>query len=103
VTHRAIPRCRAGADLAVRAEVRSALPPALLRLHYRRRVQSEDWLTVEMKPVGSAEYEGVIPGAYITAEWDMMYAIEAVDVSGAGGFHPDQFERAPYVIVRVEN
>ena len=102
VTHREIARCRPGADLAVRAEVRSALPLALLRLHYRRRVQSEDWLTVDMAPVGGAQYEGVIPGAYITSEWDMMYAVEAVDVSGAGGFHPDQFSRAPYVIVRVE-
>jgi len=102
VIHRDRVSCRCGRDLLVSCAVESALPLALARLHYRRQVQSEDWLATDLRPTGGGRYEGTVPGAYITGEWDLQYAVEVVDVAGAGGFYPDLFERAPYIVVRVE-
>jgi len=49
-----------------------------------------------------SEYGAVIPGEFIVPNWDIMYIIEAVDISGTGSFYPDFNGRQPFVVAKVE-
>jgi hypothetical protein len=44
----------------------------------------------------------VIPGEFIVPNWDIMYLIEVVDISGSGTFYPDFNGRQPFVVAKVE-
>ena len=100
IAHADIAECRRGEDLAIRASVECGSPIDTVRLHYRRQVQSEDWTVVDMRQTPDG-YEALIPGSTVTADWDMMYAIEAIDARGSGAFYPDMDTRPPYVVARV--
>jgi len=73
-----------------------------LRLRYRHVTQYEDYLTLDMQPTGRPdEYSATIPADFITAQWDVMYFIEAVDRAGNGTHWPDFLREPPYVFVHL--
>jgi hypothetical protein len=92
-----------GQDLEVRA---SAVDPSgikALRLRYRHVTQFEDYATAEMTfDARHRAYRAVIPGGFITPEWDLMYFVEAYDKAGNGTIAPDLDQETPYRIVEVE-
>ena len=49
-----------------------------------------------------AEFSGIVPGEFLTPEWDFMYFIEATDRAGHGVQWPDLTKEAPYVIVPLD-
>jgi hypothetical protein len=102
IRHTDVAQARAGANVCIRAAVTMSGQPAVIRLHYRHLDQSEDWRIEDMKPRGAASYEACIPGEFVSPEWDLMYAIEAVDNYGRGSFYPDLNGRQPFVVVPVK-
>lgn len=74
-------------------------------LHYRHVDQTEGLFhTLKMYP-GEEEYQAVIPGDYITAQWDLMVYITVQGGSGSctvfpGIYHPDY--PFPYHVIKVE-
>jgi hypothetical protein len=102
LTHEDLRECRAGTDLPVEVRVSGRFTPVTVRLHYRHLDQSEDWRVIEMQNAGAARYRAAIPGEFIVPGWDIMYAIEAVDETGAGTYYPDLDVRDPFVVVRTK-
>jgi len=98
IRHTDIVKVRSGQDVRIQVKIESPLRPAVVRLYYRHLDQSEDWNIVEMKNCRGPDYEAVIPGEFIVPTWDVMYAIEAVDISGTGSFYPDFNGRQPFVV-----
>ena len=47
-------------------------------------------------------FTAAVPADFITAKWDIMYYIEALDKAGNGTQWPDLAKEAPYVIVPLE-
>jgi hypothetical protein len=91
-----------GADLTVRAKVTAPAGVRWIRLRYRHVNQKEDYQTLPMAEEGSAGlYSASIPGAFITAQWDVMYYVEIVDGRGTGRIYPDLEQETPYVIQPV--
>ena len=100
-SHEAIRESRVGADLKVEARVSGRFKPISVRLYYRHLDQSEDWRAIPMQNLEKTRYGAVIPGEFIVPGWDLMYAFEAVDETGAGKFYPDLEEREPFVVVKT--
>ena len=88
-------------DLEVNARVESDESLAHVTLHYRDVNQRQLYT-----PVPMTQAEGVwtatIPGDQITADWDVMYYVEAMDRLGSGAIGPSMDAGAPYVVVPVE-
>jgi hypothetical protein len=42
-----------------------------------------------------------IPGADVSAKWDLMYCFEVLNKSGTGWFQPDPQAATPYYLVTV--
>jgi hypothetical protein len=103
IRHTDIPQAGVGTEVRIRARVQSAKKPAVVRLHYRHLDQSERWVMVDMVERAAGEYQAVIPAEFLVPGWDIMYAIEAVDVSGSGSFYPDLEVRQPFVVTRVSS
>ena len=51
--------------------------------------------------MGDGCYAASIPAAHVTAEWDLMYHLEAVDVLGNAAFFPGLEAGTPYVVTTV--
>jgi hypothetical protein len=102
IVHSDILKARVGTSVRVEAKVGTAGKHVAVRLHYRHLDQSEDWNIVDMKSCGDSLYEATIPGDFIVPNWDIMYAIEAIDSAGAGRFYPDLDVRQPFVVTRVQ-
>ena len=102
ISHTDIPKTRVGSDVRVEAKLAMAGKSRAVRLHYRHLDQSEDFRVVEMQSRGNSVYEARIPGEFVVPNWDLVYAIEAVDSYGAGAFYPDLDQRQPFVVIRVE-
>ncbi|MCD6335824.1 MAG: hypothetical protein J7M27_10920, partial [Candidatus Latescibacteria bacterium] len=100
IQHIPVRSCRPGKPLRIRATVQSDSPLATVRLHYRELNHKMNYRILDMVEVDGA-YQAEIPGKEITPEWDMIYAIEAVGVSGNGCFYPDIEVASPFVVVRV--
>ena len=92
-----------GKSLRVRALAHDPSGVASLRLRYRHLTQFEDYKTAEMRfdPAGGV-YEGEIPGEFITADWNLVYYVEALDKQGNGRIYPDLDQEAPYVVVETQ-
>jgi hypothetical protein len=103
IMHTDILKAHAGTDLKVLAKIQTTTKCAAVRLYYRHLDQSEDWRIIDMRNVRGSEYEAAIPGEFIVPTWDIMYAIEAVDISGTGSFYPDFNGRQPFVVAAVES
>jgi hypothetical protein len=83
--------------------VQADLPLAAVRLHYRHQDQSEDWRVIPMHPdSASSLFTAWIPEEFVVPGWDLQYAIEAVDESGAGAFSPDHEQQDPVDVIPVE-
>lgn len=97
-----------GTPLHVAAHVTAPGGAGKVVLRYRHLTQYEDYLAVEMKPVGAGEkatageYAADIPGDFIVPKWDLIYYIEATGANGRGTQWPDLAKEAPYVIVKLE-
>ncbi len=102
IRHTDILHASVGTEVRVQASIQTALKPAMVRLYYRHLDQSEDWTGVEMAERAAGEYQAVIPAEFLVPGWDIMYAIEAVDLAGSGSFYPDLEIRQPFVVVRVK-
>lgn len=100
VTVNVVKQCLAGVDLTIRATVQTTTKLLFMRLHYRHLNQAENWQVVEMKHKGN-EYKAIIPGKFIDPAWDIMYAIEVMDIKGQGGFYPELDMGQPYMVVSV--
>ncbi len=97
------PEAHPGQDLPVEVRAEDASGLKSVRLRYRHLTQFEDYVAAEMKADSVAgRYTAVIPGAFITPEWDLMYFVEAIDNAGNGRIFPDLELRDPYVIVPVK-
>lgn len=89
----------------LRIVVRATDPSGVKSLHlrYRHVTQYEDYLTLDMKPTGTAdEYAATIPSEFLVPEWDAMYFIEAIDNTGNGTIWPDFRREAPYIFVKLQ-
>ncbi|MFN0101034.1 MAG: hypothetical protein ACKV2U_02970 [Bryobacteraceae bacterium] len=102
IQHADVTSALVGKSLPVVAKVRTGLPPASVRLHYRHLDQAEDWIVRDMQATGSSGYNAEIPGEFIVPGWDLMYTIEVVDSGGTGEFYPNARERNPFVVVSVK-
>ncbi len=92
-----------GQDLVVTARAEDAPGLKSVRLRYRHLTQFEDYQAADMAfEDKSGLFAARIPGAFITAGWDLMYFVEAIDNQGNGRNYPDLEAEAPYVIVPVE-
>jgi hypothetical protein len=45
----------------------------------------------------------LIPGADISAKWDLMYYFEVLNKEKGGWFEPDPAVATPYYVVKVES
>jgi hypothetical protein len=91
-----------GKSVSVAAKIKTALPAAAVRLHYRHLDQAEDWVVREMLPSGASGYAAEIPAEFVVPGWDLMYMIEVVDRGGSGAYFPDMRERMPFIVVPVK-
>ena len=101
IRHTTVQSCDAGVALRLEFEVRDASALDVVRLHYRRLTQMEPFRTAELTKSAAGLHEATIPGDYITARYDLMYYVEAVDHFGNAAFYPDPDRTAPYVVVKV--
>ena len=92
---------RPGADLEIAVKAEDPAGIRAVRLRYRHLTQYEDYETKPMLPDAAGIFRARIPGAFITAERDLMYFIEAVDQAGNGCIAPDLETETPYRIVAV--
>ena len=103
IVHRHLCQCHPGEDLCIRATVQASTGLHYVRLHYRHLIQSEDWTVVDMTHVGGDEYEAIIAGRFITPDWDLTYAIEAMGECGNGAFYPNLDIMQPFIVVSVKS
>jgi hypothetical protein len=118
VEHEPIRSALPGEPLEIRARVTASAPLRRVTLHYRNvnQMQTHDRLEMERVPdpneqdwrsgtgpsaVTSALFHATIPAEHVTAEWDLMYHLEAVDVLGNAAFYPGLEAGTPYIIVPV--
>lgn len=91
-----------GKPLRVTAKVDGPVGVKWVRLRYRHLTQFEDYETAEMTSDAiPGRRVAVIPGDFITSDWDLMYFVEVMDENGRGRIFPDMAHGAPYVVVEV--
>jgi len=103
IHHEDVLESQTGVAVPIQADIRTALKPAKVRLHYRHLDQAEDWQIVDMNGGPGDQYRAQIPGEFAVPGWDLMYAIEVVDEAGAGQFYPDWESREPFVVIKVSS
>ena len=92
-----------GRDLLVRALAHDDSGVKTMRLRYRHLTQFENYRTAEMRyDAESGLYAALIPGDFITPDWNLIYFIEAIDNKGNGRIYPDLDREAPYVVVETK-
>lgn len=96
-----VSQARPGQDLEIAVKAEDPSGVKTVRLRYRHLTQFEDYATAEMIRGADGLYRARIPGDFITAEWDLIYFIEAVDRVGNGGNSPDLEQGPPYRIFGV--
>jgi hypothetical protein len=92
---------RAGSNLRLTVHVKSAHPLKGVVLHFRRLNQTLDWEELPMHAAGDGAFEATIPGAEISARWDLQYYFEAM-VEGGGKLWPSWERGVPWVVVKVQ-
>ncbi len=100
IEHEPVRSCEPGQPLHLAFAVRSASPLVAARLYYRHLTQAERYQVVNLARIGD-KYEATIPGDFITASYDLMYYVDAVDRFGRGALFPDPDRTAPYVVAKV--
>ena len=103
VEHKAVTAAVAGKPLAIVVTVKAADGIKSVWVRYRAVNQMLDYQSLEMQATGNPnEYRTEIPGDQITAKYDLMYYIEAVDVHDNGRIFPDLEKETPYVVVHLQ-
>jgi hypothetical protein len=103
LTHTPVTAARPGSPLRIVAEVKDPSGVRWVRLRYRSVNQYQDYRTLPMLPTGKEnQYEAVVPGEHIPAEWDFMYFFEVMDNQGNGKIYPDADKETPYVVVKLD-
>jgi len=97
--------CRAGEDLVLNVELGEITRLAGgLTMHYRHMNQLEGYFkTAEMRKTDKG-YCGVIPGEYITPEWDLMVYFSCTDQNGDVHILPGVYHSAypaPYHVIKT--
>jgi len=96
-------KAKPGEDLVITARAEGQTSLKSLRLRYRHLTQYEDYETQDMQlDPSTGLYTARIPGTFITAKWDLIYYVEAIDKNGNGRIYPDLDKETPYVIVAVQ-
>lgn len=88
-----------GQDLSLAITVRSAQPVQRVSCFHRDANQTLSFTRREMLPDGDGRYRVTLPGAAITATWDLMVFFEVMLASGDGVRWPDWREGAPYRVI----
>ena len=102
-SHTPVSAARPGSPLRIVAEVKNPSGVRWVRLRYRSVNQYQDYRTLPMLPTGKEnQYEAIIPGEHIPAEWDFMYFFEVMDNQGNGKIYPDADRETPYVVVKLD-
>lgn len=71
-----------------------------IRLHYR---PLNTWERVRTLEVSGAVAKFTIPADDISAEWDLLYYFEVLNLENAGWFQPDPGVATPYYVVPVRD
>lgn len=100
IQHKPITNAKAGSDLTVTAHLTSTHAPREVVLHFRPLDQTRDWREIPMRANSEGRFEATIPGAEISARWDLQYYIETLTDSG-GRQWPSWENGAPYVVVKI--
>jgi len=90
MAHEAPAYAQAGQPLTLLLNVKGV---ATVRLHYRQVNQGDRFKTLE----GTGTF--TIPGADVTARWDLMYYFEVLAENRSGWFYPDPASATPYFVV----
>ena len=90
----------AGKDLPVSIRVHCPTAPRWVVLHYRPLDQTVDWKELTMTGDGHDGFTATIPGAEISADWDLQYYVEVQSTRG-GRLWPAWEKGPPYWVVKV--
>jgi hypothetical protein len=74
---------------------------AVARVYFRKLDETLPYECITLEKRGG-KFVGIIPGEAISADFDFVYYLEAVDEGGTGCFYPDWEKTAPYIIVKTE-
>jgi hypothetical protein len=102
ITHEPIVKCQAGKPLVLKARAEDADGVTAVRAYYRQLDESVPYQCIALRRDGE-EYIGTIPGEAISADYDLVYYLEAVDEAGNGTIFPDWQTSTPYVIVTTQS
>lgn len=100
ISHEPVRTCTQGQPVRLALTIRDASEIAAARLHYRHLTQKEKYQVVDLVCSGQ-NYTATIPGDFVTADYDLMYFVEAVDSYGNGTIYPDPDRAAPYIVVKL--
>jgi hypothetical protein len=101
--HTPITSAKAGEPLRITAKVRDAAGVKWVRVLHRGVTQYDDYRVIEMRPTEKRdEFEAVVPGEQIVAQWDLMYLFEVMDNNGNGKIYPDVKTETPYIVVKLQ-
>ncbi|MGI8745235.1 MAG: hypothetical protein ACR2NN_22220 [Bryobacteraceae bacterium] len=95
--HNAAAAAEPGKPLTLRLSIPDASHVRSVRLYYRPVDQLVPFKMVEARP--GAEF--TIPGADISAQWDLMYYFEVINDANGGWFQPDPRVATPYYVVKT--
>jgi hypothetical protein len=84
-----------GDSVTLRAEVKAKAQIRSVYVYYKRMPAYNEWLRMEMQPVGQGCFSAVVP---VTPE-GILYYFEAIDEDGNAVNYPDFLERTPYFII----
>jgi hypothetical protein len=97
-SHVAPKTTKAGKPLTLTLRMRPLTEVSAVRLYYRPVNQEAKFKMIE----NTAGHETfTIPGADISAKWDLMYYFEILNKGGRGWFQPDPQVATPYYVVEV--
>jgi hypothetical protein len=87
-----------GQPITLEIRISPAAEVTSVRLYYRPVNQEAKFRMIE----NTASHESfTIPGADISAKWDLMYYFEILNKGGSGWFQPDPQVATPYYVVKV--
>jgi hypothetical protein len=101
IRHQPVLSAEPGRAITVRADVNDPEGVAVVRVYFRPLADDRPYECLELEKKGD-QYVGTIPGESVTAEFEFIYFLEAVDEAGNGRFFPDWRTETPYFIIPVK-
>jgi hypothetical protein len=99
ITHQPPTRAEAGQPITLKIQISPTTEVTSIRLHYRPVNQQAKFKMIESAP-GHDSF--TIPGADISAKWDLLYYFEILNKGGSGWFQPDPQVATPYYVLKVQ-